>query len=148
MKDTDLTIELGDTKLNIRVAVLIKTKNGYVFEKNPEGFYFVIGGRVKINESSEQAAKREVFEEVGINLEKVKMRAVIENFFSVGSDKYFHEICFVYLAEELHELNLGSNFKEFNDMEIDDVDLRPEIMKEIIRGDDNELIHVIYKNNR
>ena len=59
----DLTLPIEDKILNIRVAVILKTKIGYVLEKSKNGYFFVLGGRIKINESSEQAARREVFEE-------------------------------------------------------------------------------------
>ena len=38
----DLTIQLDQITHNIRVAVIMKTDKGYIFEKNPEGYLFML----------------------------------------------------------------------------------------------------------
>ena len=41
----DISVFLGDVKLNIRTAVIIEMENGYIFEKDE--FYVIVGGRGK-----------------------------------------------------------------------------------------------------
>jgi 8-oxo-dGTP pyrophosphatase MutT (NUDIX family) len=90
----DLTIFVNDIKLNIRVAVIIETDEGYIFEKDPKWYYyFIVGGRIKTNETSVEAAKREIYEELGIELENFTIKAIVENFFEENNIKY-QEICF------------------------------------------------------
>ena len=73
----DLQIKLQDTTLKIRVAGLVKTSKGYLFEKNQEkGYVFTIGGKIMLNESSEDAIKREIEEEIGMNVKEIKLRSL------------------------------------------------------------------------
>lgn len=143
----DLTLSVGDTTLNIRVAVLVRTKNGIILEKNKLGYYFLVGGRIKVNESSEQAVRREVMEEIGIDIREMRLKAVIENFFNQEShgNRPVHEICFIYSIDEIPELNLGADFLEVKPSDIDSLDLRPKIMKEVIESVNDEVLHIVYK---
>mgnify|MGYP001168736875 CR=1 FL=1 len=142
----DLTIPIENSFLNIRVAVLAKTKNGFLLEKNPEGYYYFIGGRIKINESSEEAAIRELFEETDFKTEKLIFKTVIENFFKLKDNKIVHEICFVYtLEEELIIKKLGSKQIEILVSDFENMDIKPKILKDYIISGDNRP-HVIYKD--
>ena len=67
-------------------------------ECNPAiDFVTLPGGRVQTLESSMDALKREIKEEMNIELdsERIKMRALIENFFEMDEKKY-HELYFLY----------------------------------------------------
>ena len=140
----DLTIQLGGVTLNIRVAVIIKTGKGYIFEKNPKGYLFTLGGRIKSGESSFEAAQREVEEEIGFKMEKAKLTAIIENFFG-PADERFHEICFVYRYEEVITIDLPDEFVEVDEKSLADQEIMPEVMKEIIAGQRNGIMHYIEK---
>ncbi len=142
----DLTISVKDSILNVRVVILAHTKNGYLFEKNPDGYLYFVGGRIKINETSEEAAKREFFEETGIKVDKVNFKTTLENFFVFENEKKFHEICFFYEVPD----ELKINVKEFKLVECPisefaKTDIRPKIMKDYILSNDNKP-HVIYKD--
>lgn len=142
----DLTIPIGDTVLNIRVALIIKTNEGIIFEKNKSGYYFLVGGRIKAGESSEVALKREVFEELGIVINNFTLKSMIENFF-VLNNKTIHEICFVYQTEEIIEKDFGPEFYTFNKPDIDSIDLKPEIMKKVIAHEGKEILHLIFSDS-
>ncbi len=96
----DLTINLEQNNiLNIRVAIICQTENGYLLEKNKKGFYFFLGGRVKLGESSLQAAKREFHEETGLEISEFEFISTIENFYDDKGglkEGAVHEKCFVY----------------------------------------------------
>lgn len=141
----DLTMPVGDSFLNIQVAVLAKTKNGFLFEKDPREFYYFIGGRVKINETSEDAAIRELFEETEFKAKKIVSETIIENFFKLSDNKIVHEILFVYsLEEELIIKKLAPEQIEKQVTDFENMDIRPKILKDYIISGDNKP-HIICK---
>ena len=141
----DLTIPVENSILNIRVAVLVKTKKGFILEKSPIGYFYFIGGRIKINETSEDAAKRELFEEIGIKIEKINFKTILENFFIVNN-KMIHEICFVYTVDEELEINnLVSNLIEYPITDFVNMDIKPKILKDYILSSDNRT-HIVFKD--
>jgi 8-oxo-dGTP diphosphatase len=144
-KNMDLTIPIGSVILNIRVALIIKTNKGIIFEKHKDDYYFLVGGRIKAGESSEDALRREVFEELGIEINNFTLKSVIENFF-VFDSRNVHEICFVYQTEDILEKDLGPEFHTFDNLEISNLNLKPEIMKEVISYEGREILHLITRD--
>ena len=140
----DLTIQIEGITLNIRVAVIMKTAKGYIFEKNPKGYLFALGGRVKSGESAFEAAQREVQEEIGFKMEEAKLTAIVENFFG-PADARVHEICFVYKHEQTVTVVLTNEFVEVSDVALAVEDIRPDIMKEIITNAKDTITHIIVK---
>lgn len=140
----DLTIDVDKFRLNIRVAALLCTQKGFLFEKGKDGYYFVLGGRVKINESSLEAAKREIFEEISVSVNDIKLVSVVENFFVKGETS-FHEICFVYSSSDIINPELPKNIVELTTEVLQTVDVRPPIIKKIIAENKNEVSHFIIK---
>jgi 8-oxo-dGTP pyrophosphatase MutT (NUDIX family) len=139
----DISIFLDNIKLNIRSAVIIETEKGYNFDKDRlGGFYYVVGGRIKTNETSENAAKREIYEEIGVNIENIKLKAIVESFF-VYDNKNFHEICFYYKYKINGEINLPENYYVFNEEEIKRENIQPKIIYDIINSKNEEILHLI-----
>lgn len=148
----DLTLLVDDTVLNIRVAILVETPAGFVFEKHKSGYLFVLGGRVKINETSQEAASRKVFEELGLKDLKLDLISIIENFFSVDNGKKYHEINFVYktVINEMLDLsqftsdsgNVGYHYIENEDFA--NYDIRPKAIKELIKIQ-KPFVHLVNK---
>lgn len=138
----DLTIQLETITLNIRVAVLIKKEGGFILEKNKGGYYFPVGGRVKAGETSEEAAKREVFEELSVVVEGLKLRAIVELFFC-SEDSHVHEICFVYSVSDIDDLKLAEEFGVYTLEQIESIDFRPEVIKEVIKSNSNNILHLM-----
>ncbi len=138
----DLTIPLEDVTLNIRVAVLIKQQGGFVLEKSKGGYYFPVGGRVKAGETSLSAAKREVLEEMGTEVSDLVMRGVIELFFR-SEDRRIQEICFVYSAEVDDVLTLGGEFGTYSLEQIETIDFRPKVIKEIMKAKQDSILHLV-----
>jgi 8-oxo-dGTP pyrophosphatase MutT (NUDIX family) len=143
----DLTLQVTDnSKLNIRVAVIIETENGFVLSKSSHGSYlFAIGGRAKIGESSIQSAVRELEEETGLQISTsdFKLISIVENFWDAPVDNILwkiHEINFVFTIPKQKSVGLGTD-KEFAGLvemkkeEIKDLDIRPEVIKKIILED-------------
>lgn len=127
-------------KFNFRVAVVVYKTNKILLQKcSKDSFYSLIGGRVQLGESSLSAIKREILEEVGVEVKdkELKLINVAENFFIYNSTKY-HELLYIYKLEN-EEINDKDNFKtldkedSFNEWfdieEIGKLDIRPEIIK-------------------
>ncbi len=146
----DLSLNVGDKDLNIRVAILLKTKNGYILERNEKySYYFLVGGRIKINETSKEAAKREIKEEVGIDIneEDLEFKTIIENFFIYEVDSIkTHELCFLYeIKKEIEYIKLDENFIECSLEEIKNLEIKPKILQDLLLKDILPN-HVITKN--
>ena len=141
----DLSIFIDGIKLNIRVGVIIETDDGYIFEKDPKWYYyFIVGGRIKINETSEEAVQREIYEELGIHLENFTLKAIAENFFEDNNIKY-QEICFYYKCKINGIIKLPEKYYALNIDEIRNNDIRPVFLDEIISSEDNNIMHIILR---
>ena len=142
----DLSVNIKDIRLNIRTAVIIKTNNGYIFEKDHlNRFYWVVGGRIKINETSEEAAKREIKEELGIKIKNIKLIAIVEDFFEFDNEN-FHEICFYYSCKLNKTINLPKNYYYITKNKMKTVNIQPKILPKIINSKNNKIMHII--NNK
>jgi 8-oxo-dGTP pyrophosphatase MutT (NUDIX family) len=141
----DLTIPINGIKLNIRVTVLVETPKGFIFEKDKSGFFFPVGGRIKINESSIDAAKREIKEELGIEIEEPTYIATLENFFHYEG-KPFHEISIIYQAK-IEEFDCPNGFYAFDSERMKNLDIKPAAINEIISNKSSGIKHFIIREN-
>lgn len=91
---------------NLRVASVIK-KDDKILLTRDNNFYTLPGGRVYFGETTENALKRSIYDELNINIKIIKLLSINENFFDYGKDDY-HELLFVYLCE----LEEKSNYDE------------------------------------
>lgn len=92
----DLTIDVEDYKLNIRAAGIIIHNNKILAHKNKkEGHYALIGGRIQAGESSAEAARREVQEEIGKDVEIVEYISTVENFFWIKRKKISWNLIYI-----------------------------------------------------
>lgn len=138
----DLSINLNDTTLYIRVAILIKSQNGYIFEKSDAGYVFTVGGKIRLNESSFDAAKRELKEELDFDIENLKFKSVIENIYTKLTGEKVHEICFLYETGDLFLKPIPTSFVEITESNIESFDIKPIIMKDFIKGLNDK--HIIF----
>ena len=131
----DINVILNNIKLNLRSAVVIETKIGYIFEwcKNC-GIYHIVGGGIQINESSEEAARREIFEEIKIKLEDIRLIAIVERFYKTdeknkNEGRKIHGIEFFYYCKSEEIINLPEGFHYLNLEQIKDQNIEPMIIK-------------------
>ncbi len=151
----DLTIDVEDYRLNIRVGGIIEHENKILLHKETDkNYYALIGGRIQTGESSEHAIIREMEEEIGKKVEVKNYIATIENFFE-ANDKKYQEILFVYKMEFTNENdklitktikniegNDNLNYEWIDINKIDEYDIKPKIIKEILK-DKNFPVHKI-----
>lgn len=133
---------VGDTKLKVRVAGILKSSRGFLFDKSDEGYLFLLGGKVMAGESTREAMVRELREEMGINISELYLRAVVENFYTTSSGKV-HEFCFVYEIGELFDAVVPTNCVEVTADKIIDCDIRPKALIDILRSNRTDFKHII-----
>ena len=92
---SDVTYVINNAKFNYRVAAVIRADNKILIMTDQDLPYFYLpGGRVKINEKSIDAIRRELQEELEIDCENAKILYINENFFKEDSiSQSIHEIC-------------------------------------------------------
>ena len=139
----DIHENINKINFYLRSAVIIETDEGYIFEKDDfTGIYFIVGGGIEINESSEEAAKREIFEEIGIKIEEIRLKAIIERFFE-EKNKNYHGIEFFYEAKKIEKINLHENFYTLKINEMEKMNIKPKIICDIIKSGKKKIQHII-----
>lgn len=90
-----IACDIAGVRFNYRVAGVF-IDGGRVLLQREEGmdFWVLPGGRVEVNETSEQALAREMAEELHIAAEIGRLVWIIENFF--GIDAPYHELGLYY----------------------------------------------------
>ncbi len=153
----DIEMYFGNRKFKVRVLGIIIHDNNVLVESFDDGVYLFPGGHVEIDETTSEAAKRELKEEVQKRIKIIKLLGTAENFYVNNKLEYTHCLEYYYLAT----VNV-KNHKDFSNSEIDfgnelkhhykwikisdlsDYNIKPEfITKKIMSDDLNELFHVV-----
>ena len=143
----DITLNVEDYLLNVRASGIIIHDNKILLHKNiNEEHYALIGGRVAIGESSEEALKREVMEEMGKEVDIIEGLTTVENFFQMKDSKYY-EILFVHRLEFKNEDDKkiletiknveGKDYLRYEWIDIDKIEkypLKPKVIKEMLKN--------------
>lgn len=142
----DITIDVGDYKLNVRAAGVIIHNNKVLVHKNVNSdHYALVGGRIEIGENSVDTIKREIKEELGKDIEITGYISTIENFFEMKGSKY-HEIMFVHKVEFVNEEDKrieytlenieGKDYLKYEWLELDKIEqypLWPKAIREVLK---------------
>ena len=111
----DISFTSGNSKFNYRVGAIILNGNKILAmrdERSP--YYYLVGGRVKLGETAEQAILRELKEELGVAAKTVRPLFFNQSFFNEDVDRLdYHELCVYYLVDltESGILSLGERFE-------------------------------------
>mgnify|MGYP001240365228 CR=1 FL=1 len=108
-----ISFEVGDFIFNYRVAAVCR-RAGRVLMVQQEGtdFWFLPGGRCEAGESSRDALRRELREELAVDVRIEGLLWVVENFFELGG-RSFHELSLYYeclLPESFHRVDLDTSY--------------------------------------
>lgn len=128
-----------------------------MFARNEaDDYYYSIGGGVHLGESSEEAVKREAFEETGVQYDVDYLAIIHENFFVGTSDlegSLCHEISFYYMMKpkgnknlNSHSLTKGGLKESMHWLPIDELEkykAYPTFMKEYLKSDHKGIEHII-----
>ena len=92
-----LTFDQGNSRFNYRVAgVAIDDGHVLIHRAESETFWTLPGGRVEMGEASEDSLRREMREEIGVDVVVERLLWIVENFFDYAG-KQCHELAFYYL---------------------------------------------------
>lgn len=151
-----MTLNTGKGLFNHRVAAVIVQNNKLLAQKNTKtNEYYLVGGRVRFGESTEEALVREIKEELNITVTDYKPLWINECFF-VHDGMKFHEICMYYLVEisntgfnnyeTVFETKEGNRINTYEWLDIDklnDFVLYPQFIKDEISNPDKSLKLII-----
>lgn len=147
----------GDKWFRYRAAAIIVEDHCVLFAGNEvDDYYYSIGGGVHLGETSEEAVKREVFEETGVEYEVDYLAVVHENFFAGSSNLNgvaCHEIAFYYMMKPKGNKNLNSQSVTMGSVketmhwipinELSSYNAFPSFMKEYLQSDHIGVEHII-----
>jgi ADP-ribose pyrophosphatase YjhB (NUDIX family) len=157
----DVKIKQSGYNFKYRVAGLIVNGDKILTcEIMNNGFLCLPGGHCHIGEDSITAILREIYEEVGVQVEIVQLKCLIENFFKTKTGEECHELSFIYelkpidLPEEKQKdwtivenddgIDKELKFKWIKKSEIANFDVRPRVIKDLVNT--NRFKHILVKD--
>jgi ADP-ribose pyrophosphatase YjhB (NUDIX family) len=153
----DITFPTKDGVFNMRVgAIILQNDHVLMVKNNRDPYYYTVGGRVKLQETLEEAVVRECFEETKVHFEVDRLVFIHENFFPVQSGSYgetqFHEISFFYLmkskevevkSEGYTDDGIEERLEWLPISDLKDVFLFPEFFKSELTTLPTEIKHIV-----
>lgn len=150
----DISINVGGYWVNIRVgAMVFRGDDVLVCRGKDKSYWYLPGGRVKTNESSLDALRRELAEEVGETFRIVRPIVCSENFFETQG-RQFHELCTYYFVEWIGNGVLRQQpdayevFAWIHKNDVPGLDLRPSFIAGVIAHPPPRLELVIHRDGR
>ena len=146
--DMNIRIKNDNFDFKFRVSgIFIKDNKILLVDMDDSGFLCLLGGHVELGEKTENALIRELLEETKKKIKIKKYLGVMENYFVNKYSIKIHEICFYYLIDFVENIKLD-DFTVFEDdnaktkleyhfidiKDIDKYDVRPSILKEIVKN--------------
>lgn len=121
----------------------------------PESWWAVPGGRVEPGEIAEEAMARELLEELGLALTPGRLLAVIETRFSHNGVRFeevglYFEVEARGVPETPFSRQDGDALLEFEWFRIDDLedrDIRPRCVLELLKAERDEIIHLVQRDS-
>ena len=88
------------------IALIIKNNKLLVAKSTDSPCFYLVGGGIDMNETSEEAIIREVYEETGYKLGIDRLVFTVERIFKVDNQRY-HELSFIYLMNNNPDMNIA-----------------------------------------
>jgi 8-oxo-dGTP pyrophosphatase MutT (NUDIX family) len=93
-----ISFETAQGRFNYRVAGVCIEDGHVLLQTFADSLYWILpGGRPELSESSEVALRREMREELSVDVQLDRLLWVVESFFLMSTDRPFHEIAMYYL---------------------------------------------------
>lgn len=94
-----INFDRGNNRFNYRiVGVVINGDKVLVHKAETDNFWTFPGGRAEFGETAEETIKREIKEELGLDIKVSRLLWFVENFFNY-QEKNYHEIALYFLIE-------------------------------------------------
>lgn len=154
IETSDLTFLCEEGIFNVRVGALILYENKLLVAGNKDTDYlYSVGGRIKFGERADDAIKREVYEELGINMEVDHLGIVHENFFYRdfrGERQLVHELSLYYymklnfaVIQRIIDLMNEDRYEYFRWIDSKcNLKIYPSFLLDMIMRTDKELVHI------
>jgi ADP-ribose pyrophosphatase YjhB (NUDIX family) len=155
-----ITFNNDNVKFTFRVAG-IAIENGMVLlhRNTLENFWAMPGGRGELLENSKETLKREMKEEIGIDIKIIQVLYFVENFFQFENFTY-HEVSIYYLMQIPEKFCPGNNnsfkgregnldliFKWFKIDQLKDIKLYPSFLGSKLQDIKSYPEHIIHIDN-
>ncbi|MBO4883678.1 MAG: NUDIX domain-containing protein [Clostridia bacterium] len=97
----DISFKTPEGRFNLRACAVIIEKGRLLAMRDGHSPYFYLpGGRVRMNEAADAALRRELREELGVEGRIVRPLWLNQGFFTEDvTGERFHELCLYYLAD-------------------------------------------------
>ncbi|MEB6665510.1 NUDIX domain-containing protein [Acinetobacter vivianii] len=149
----DLTLEIAEGKLNIRVAAWIEHEDQILVSTFPDGSSSLVGGRLKFSETTLEGIQREVLEETGEYFNSPVLFAIVENFFYdpvVG--QHFHEFLYIYKGQiqtKAFYLDDAAEAQVISWMPKREIKLlKPDVLSDLAFRSNEHVVHLINLESR
>lgn len=155
-----ISFDVGKVRFNYKSSG-IATDNGRVLLTTEENinFWYLPGGRVEALETTSEALRREMIEELDQTVEIGPLLWVVENFFNLQGTP-FHEVAFfysmnftespdIYQQENIFEgteLTTRLFFKWFNINELEDIELYPRFLRMALKNIPSITEHIVVRD--
>lgn len=114
-----LRFDQGDFRFNYRsVGVIFKENQVLLHKRKTDSFWALPGGRVEFMESAPDTIKREMQEELGINILVERLLWIVESFFEYN-DKSYHELASYFLISSDYNSDIYAQDQAFKGIEED-----------------------------
>jgi ADP-ribose pyrophosphatase YjhB (NUDIX family) len=122
----------------VGVAVAVLNEKGEILlQKRNDGLWGVPGGFMELGESTEEAGRREVFEETGIEIGKLELVGVFsgkQHFVQLPNGDAFYPVTIAYISKEIIGGDLKADGHETMDAKFYRVNELPENLNPFIKN--------------
>ncbi|WHY78344.1 NUDIX domain-containing protein [Neobacillus sp. WH10] len=134
----DLREIIGNRPIILVGAVVgvIDAHGKILLQKRPEGIWGLAGGIVELGESVEEAARREVFEETGVEIGQLQLVNVFSGkqyFRKLANGDEFYPVTIAYISKDIKSSTIRIDGEESIDAGFFDIRKLPENTSPLVR---------------
>ncbi|QCJ41094.1 NUDIX domain-containing protein [Bacillus sp. S3] len=107
-----------------------------LLQKRPEGIWGLPGGLLELGESAEEAARREVFEETGVEIGQLQLVNVFSGkqyFRKLANGDEFYPVTIAYISKDIKNSTIQIDGEETLDAGFFDIEELPEQTSPLVR---------------
>ena len=158
----DIKIKEKDIKFKVRVSAVLTFNNKILVNKYSENSYCLPGGYIELGETSLDAIKREIKEELNLDIKVNRFMGIGENFFTNLKNEKTHGIDFYYKigVKDISSINLNDydylendhgcdilhHFRWLDIDKLENYNLLPNEIIKYIKEDNLDIFHIIIKS--